>query len=102
MEGEKESNNDIDTSYGEDLIEKSKAVEIKAEIEALKIPFQREMRIRQKLRKHFFVSKGYPSTIQHYATAIEYNPTDASYLSNRSLCYLNMNDYLSANIYTMQ
>ena len=50
LEGEKEPNNGNNTSYREYLTEQSKAIEIKANIEASKIPFQRKMLKRHKLQ----------------------------------------------------
>mmetsp|Transcript_340 Transcript_340/g.747 ORF Transcript_340/g.747 Transcript_340/m.747 type:complete len:128 (+) Transcript_340:473-856(+) len=84
------------------MIEQSKAIEIKDEIEASNRPVQNSKENVEKAEartywERLFVRKGYPATMQH-SIAIEFNPTDASYLSNRSVCYLNMNDYLSATI----
>ena len=89
----------------EELIEYSLQIEKAAESEATllianKQPISQESfdkaETAKKLGNKLFVEHKYSEAIQQYDISLQCFPTEASYFANRSVCYLNLNDFLPA------
>ena len=92
----------------EDLITRSKAVEIEAENEASSI-LARIEDIRMIAQESYdqaeaakvmgnqcFRNGDFEAAVQHYNTAIGFNPAEPAYIGNRAACHMAMENYLLA------